>query len=423
MGARLLTEQPGLLEDIANRAGTPVYVYDAEAIRGQYRALDGALSAVPHRLFYSVKASSNLAILSLLRGLGAGADVVSQGEIERALRAGFAPDDIVFSGVGKSEQELRRALELGIRSINIESFAELRLLEGIAATTGKTAAFSIRVNPDVMTETHPYTRTGDASAKFGVPLEQVGPIGQFALASDHLRLEGVGMHIGSQILDAASYGEGAARLRQLVEELRDVGVHTLRNVDVGGGLGIRYTSETPLDPHAFAAAVQPLAETTGLEIAVEPGRFIVGNAGLLLTRCLYRKRMGKVFVIVDAAMNDFLRASLYEAVHDIAVVGRTTKGGGSGELVDVVGPVCESGDFLGLDRDLPEAEPGALLAVAGAGAYGFTMSSTYNSRPRVAEVLIDGEQWATIRERESVDDMMRGERTIEEIDSNGAWVQ
>jgi diaminopimelate decarboxylase len=209
----------------------------------------------------------------------------------------------------------------------------------------------------------------------------------------------------------------------LVEELRDVGVHTLRNVDVGGGLGIRYTSETPLDPHAFAAAVQPLAETTGLEIAVEPGRFIVGNAGLLLTRCLYRKRMGKVFVIVDAAMNDFLRASLYEAVHDIAVVGRTTKGGGSGELVDVVGPVCESGDFLGLDRDLPEAEPGALLAVAGAGAYGFTMSSTYNSRPRVAEVLIDGEQWATIRERESVDDMMRGERTIEEIDSNGAWVQ
>ena len=273
-----------------------------------------------------------------------------------------------------------------------------------------------------MTETHPYTRTGDAGAKFGVPLEQVGPIGEFSLASDHLRLESVGMHIGSQILDAASYQEGATRLQQLVEALRAVGVRTLRNVDVGGGLGIRYTSEIPLDPAAFAAAVQPLGEATGLEIAVEPGRFIVGNAGLLLTRCLYRKRMGKLFVIVDAAMNDFVRASLYGATHDIVVVGPTSGETGSGELVDVVGPICESGDFLGLDRDLPGAEPGALLAVAGTGAYGFTMSSTYNSRPRVAEVLVEGERWATIRKRESPEDLMRGERTIEEIDSDKAWV-
>ncbi len=423
MGARLLTGNPGLLEDIADRAGTPVYVYDAEAIRAQYRALDGALGAVPHRLFYSVKASSNLAILGLLRSLGAGADVVSQGEIERAVRAGFAPGGIVFSGVGKTEQELRRALEVGIRSINVESFAELRLLDEIAGDIGRTAPFGIRVNPDVMTETHPYTRTGDAGAKFGVPLEQIGPMGRFALASDHLRLESVGMHIGSQILDAESYREGAERLAQLVEDLRGIGVSTLRNVGVGGGMGIRYTSEVPLDPNAFAAAVQPLAEATGLEVAVEPGRFIVGNAGLLLTRCLYRKRMGRVFVIVDAAMNDFLRASLYDATHDIAVVGRPGEGGASGELVDVVGPVCESGDFLGLDRDLPAAEPGALLAISGAGAYGFTMSSTYNSRPRAAEVLVDGEQWTTIRARESLEDLMRGERTIEEIDSNEAWVQ
>jgi diaminopimelate decarboxylase len=348
--------------------------------------------------------------------------VVSQGELERALQAGHAPDDIVFSGVGKTEQELRRALDVGIRSINVESFAELELLGAIADAAGKQAAFGIRVNPDVMTDTHPYTRTGDAGAKFGVPLEQVESMGRFALASKSLRLESVGMHIGSQILDAESYRQGADRLGELVDLLRGIGVHTLRNVDVGGGLGIRYTSEAPLDPNAFAEAVRPLSVATGLEVAVEPGRFIVANAGLLLTRCLYRKRMGKVYVIVDAAMNDFIRASLYDAVHEIAVVKAPKDLDAPDGLVDVVGPVCESGDFLGLDRDLPGAVPGALLAVLGAGAYGFTMASTYNSRPRPPEVLVDGARWSTIRERESLADLTRGERTIEDIDRNEAWL-
>lgn len=422
MGTRLLTEFPEVLEQIAESTGTPVYVYDADAIRVQYHALDSAFSAIPHRIHYSVKASSNLAILSLLREMGAGADVVSEGEIERALRAGFAPENIVFSGVGKTERELRRALTLGIRSINVESFAELQLLEQVAQDVGAVAPFGIRVNPDVMTETHPYTRTGDAGAKFGVPFGRVVPMGRFAAESDHLRLEGVGMHIGSQILDAKSYRDGASRLHELIDELRAEGVTTLRSVDIGGGMGIRYTSEVPLDPEALVDSVKSVAEATGLEVAVEPGRFLVGNAGLLLMRCLYRKQMGKVFVIVDAAMNDFLRASLYGAAHQITVVGDSGNGRGGTEPVDVVGPVCESGDFLGCDRELPGAEPGALLALEGAGAYGFTMSFTYNSRPRAAEVLVDGSRWATIRERETYEDLMRGERTIDEIEDNGTWV-
>jgi len=426
VGPRVLTERLQVLEQIASQVGTPAYVYDAEAIRAQYRALDGALSALPHRIFYSVKASSTLAILGLLQALGAGADVVSVGEIERALRAGFRPADIVFSGVGKTARELRRALELGIRSINVESFAELRLLDAVARDGGAVAPVGIRVNPDVVTETHPYTRTGDAGAKFGTPLDEVVPMGQFALQSEHLRLEGVGMHIGSQILDAAHYRQGAERLAELVKALRGAGVSTLRTVDVGGGMGIRYRSEVPLDLTAFADAVRPVADATGLEIAVEPGRFLVGNAGILLARCLYRKRMGKEFIVVDAAMNDFLRASLYDAAHEIIVVGepvRGDEGDVGGGVADVVGPVCESGDFLGLNRDLPNARPGALLAVLGAGAYGFTMSSTYNSRPRAAEVLVDGGRWAIIRERESVQDLMRGERTIEDIERSGAWVR
>lgn len=423
MGSRLLTERAPLLELIAQRVGTPAWVYDADRIRAQYRALDEALTAVPHRLFYSVKANSNLAVLGILRSLGAGVDVVSVGEIERALRAGFAPSDIVFSGVGKGTEELRRAVELSLRSINVESFDELRALEAIASQSGANVACGIRVNPDVKTATHPYTQTGEAGMKFGAPIGDVEPMGQYVRGSAALRLESIGMHIGSQIFDVEHYRRGAETLATVIAGLRAIGVDTLRMVDVGGGLGIPYTSEAPVDLASYAGAVGPLAASTGLALAAEPGRYIVGDAGVLLTRCRYRKRAGtKEFVIVDAAMNDFLRPSLYDARHDIVVVGWEQESAkAAAGVVDVVGPVCETGDFLGLDRHLPGAVPGALLAVRGAGAYGFTMSSTYNSRPRAAEVLVDGERWAIIREREVVGDLWRGERALEEIDDMGAW--
>lgn len=418
MGEGLLSA-PGVLAAIAARVGTPTYVYDAAIVRERYRELTRAFGATPHRIFYSVKANGNLAILSLLRSLGAGVDVVSGGELARARRAGFAGADIVFSGVGKTAAELDRALDIEVGLVNVESVAELELLASLAARRGVRASVGIRVNPDVTAHTHPYTRTGEKGMKFGVPLDEVVCAAERAQALASLSLDSVGMHIGSQILDAAHYRAGAERLAGIVRELRAAGVTTLRSIDVGGGLGIRYTTETPLSARAFAEAVQPLAEAAGLPLAIEPGRFLVGLAGVLLTRCLYRKCAGgREFVIVDAGMSDLLRPSLYGAEHDIRVVSDGAGGGGGGgDLpVDIVGPMCETGDFLGHGRVLPDAVPGALLAVLGAGAYGFSMSSTYNARPRPAEVLVDGERWAVVRERETVDDLMRGERTGDDIE-------
>jgi diaminopimelate decarboxylase len=427
VGARLLTERTELLTAVARRIGTPVFVYDADHIRNQYGALNAALQGVPHRVHYSVKANSSVAILGVLRKLGAGVDVVSVGEMARAFRAGFRPGDIIFSGVGKRPDELEQAVAQRIRMVNVESVAEFELLCRIAERQGGEVRVGVRVNPDVETATHPYTQTGKAGMKFGVPLDEVATIAVRTLDIPSLSLVAIGMHIGSQIFDAAQFGEGASRLRELVVQLRDLGVTSLDGVDVGGGIGIRYVDEPPMKLAEYAAALRPLVEDTGLPIVLEPGRYLVGNAGALLTRTLYRKHSGgKTFVIVDAGMNDLLRPSLYGAMHEIAVVGGAADTGSDaidGELVDVVGPVCETGDFIAKDRYLPGAVPGALLAVRSAGAYGFTMGSTYNSRPRPPEVLVDGDRWAVIRERESLEDLMRGEYTLDQVDAAGGWTE
>ena len=425
MGTRLLSEKTAALTEIAGALGTPVFVYDAGAVRDRYRELATALAPTPHRIYFSVKANSNLAVLGLMRRLGAGADIVSAGELARARRAGFDPADIVFSGVGKTANELSQALAERVSLVNVESFAELRLLNEIAHAEGVVVPFGIRVNPDVTTPTHPYQQTGDAAKKFGTPADDVLPMVRWSLEQPALEFLSLGMHLGSQISEVEPFREGAERLGRMACQLLAEGVTSLRSVDVGGGLGIRYLSERPLAPGAFAAAVRPLHEATGLPLIVEPGRYLVGNAGVLLTRCLYRKVTGeKEFVIVDAAMNDLLRPSLYGAEHDVRVVssGEVGKGPfpvpcspGQGR-VDVVGPICESGDFLGLDRELPEAVPGALLAVSGAGAYAFSMSSSYNSRPRAAEVLLDGERWTVVRRRETLEDLTRGERLLEDTE-------
>ncbi len=401
----------GLLSRVAAAVGTPVYVYDVDAIRRQYAALSAALAGIPHRVHYSVKANANLGVLRLLRDLGAGADIVSGGELARALAAGFRGADLVFSGVGKTEAELTAALNAGVGLINLESEGEFEALRRLTQGRPSPAAVGIRVNPDITTETHPYTQTGRAGMKFGVPLDQVLPLARRIATEPSLRLVSVGMHIGSQIADPAPYQEGAGRLAELVASLRAEGIATLTSVDVGGGLGIPYGDVEGMEVTCFASAVAPLARATGLPLLVEPGRFLVGNAGYLLTRVLYRKHSGgRWFVITDAGMNDLLRPSLYQAYHEITVVDGAEEAGGAEGAVDVVGPNCESGDFLALDRSLPGAGPGALLAVLGAGAYGFGMSFQYNSRPRAAEVLMDGGRYAVIRQRETADDLMRGER-------------
>jgi diaminopimelate decarboxylase len=410
VGQGLLSLAPALLGRIAAAAGTPVYVYDADHVRRQFHLLQAALGTIPHRIHYSVKANGNLAVLSLLRHLGAGADIVSGGELARALKAGFPPADIVFSGVGKSEAELEAALDAGVGLINLESAGELAVVRRRAHGRGSPVAVGIRVNPDVAADTpHPYTQTGRSGMKFGVPLDQVMPLARAIAGEGDVVLRSVGMHIGSQIAAPGPYAAGAARLMDLVTQLRQARIASLTSVDVGGGLAISYGCEPGLEAAAFVAAVTPLAHATGLPLLIEPGRFLVGNAGCLLTRVLYRKRSGgREFVITDAGMNDLLRPSLYQARHEIVVVEPV---GGAGTLVDVVGPNCESGDFLGLDRKLPGAGPGALLAVLSTGAYGFGMSSQYNSRPRAAEVLVDGDRFAMVRRREVVEDLMRGETT------------
>ena len=405
----------GVLRRVATEVGTPVYVYDAGTIRSQYTALRTALAGIPHRLHYSVKANANLAVLRLIRGLGGGADIVSGGELARALRAGFEGRDLVFSGVGKTERELEAALNAEVGLINLESHGEFNVVRRLARGRAAPVAVGLRINPDVTTETHPYTQTGQAGMKFGVPLDQVVALARCVADEPALALTSVGMHIGSQIADGAPYRAGAERLAGVVADLRAAGITTLTSVDVGGGLGISYGRGMGMDPAEFAMAVAPLARVTGLPLLIEPGRFLVGNAGYLLTRVLYHKRSGgREFVITDAGMNDLLRPSLYNAYHDVVVLDGAggagdPAGAAEGRLVDVVGPNCESGDFLALDRRLDGAGPGALLAVLGAGAYGFGMSFQYNSRPRAAEVLVDGGRYAVVREREGTDDLMRGE--------------
>ncbi|HWN18436.1 MAG TPA: diaminopimelate decarboxylase [Gemmatimonadales bacterium] len=396
------------LTEIGKQVGTPAYVYHAEAIRGRYRSLDAALGSLPHRICFAVKANSNLAILRVLREAGAGADIVSSGELARALAAGFTPEQIVFSGVGKTAEELRSAIRTGVGHLNVESREELELVGRVAEAEAAQVRVGIRVNPDVTTETHPYISTGKSGIKFGVPTDQVLPAAEYILAHPRLELTTVAMHLGSQLFDAEPFRQGIGRLIDLVERLRRAGVGTLRVLDIGGGLGIRYSDERPVDPAEFAAAVVPLLAPTGLTVYLEPGRFLVGSAGVLLTRVLYRKHSGgKEFVVVDAGMNDLVRPSHYQAYHEIVELVEQRR---ASARVDVVGPVCETGDFLALDRTLPGLEAGDALAVLGAGAYGFVMASNYNSRPRPPEVIVDAGKWWVARPRESIEDLYRSER-------------
>ncbi len=396
------------LPEIAKQVGTPAYVYNAEAIRGRYRSLDGALGSLPHRICFAVKANSNLGILRILRDLGAAADIVSSGEMARALAAGFAPEQIVFSGVGKTADELRSAVRTGVGHLNVESREELELVGSIAEAEAVQVRVGIRVNPDVTTDTHPYISTGKSGIKFGVPTDQVLPAAEYILRHPRLELTTLAMHLGSQLVDPEPFRQGIGRLIDLVEGLRRAGVTSLQVLDIGGGLGIRYSDERSMDPAEFAKAVVPLLAPTGLKIYLEPGRFLVGSAGVLLTRVLYRKHSGgKEFVVVDAGMNDLVRPSHYQAYHE--VVELEAQGRPAGRA-DVVGPVCETGDFLALDRTLPGLEAGDALAVLGAGAYGFVMASNYNSRPRPPEIIVDSGRWWVARPRESVDDLFATER-------------
>jgi diaminopimelate decarboxylase len=346
-------------------------------------------------------------LLDVVRALGAGADVVSGGELARALRAGFAPRDIIFGGVGKTEGELGEALDAGILFINVESEAELRLVDRMAAERGMTARVSIRVNPEITLETaHDYIKTGGRGHKFGVPYDDVVHVASIAAELAHVALVGLDMHLGSQLTRIDPYREGVARLVTILDELRARGVDTLEYLDIGGGLGVRYDTEEPPDLSRFASLVLPPVSAAGLTLIMEPGRFVVGNAAVLMAQVLYRKRSGgKDYVVADAGMTELLRPSHYGAFHRVqAVRQRDAK-----RRVDVVGPVCESGDFLALDRELDDVQPGDYLAVCDVGAYGYAMASNYNSRLRPAEVLVDGDRFAVITARETYDDLMRRE--------------
>jgi diaminopimelate decarboxylase len=398
------------LSAIADGAGTPVYVYNAEMIRRQFRALDEALAPVQHRIAYAVKANSNLAVLRVLRDLGAGADIVSGGELARALAAGFAAEEIVFSGVGKTDDELAAAVRAGIGHVHLESSAELAALGRIAAQAGRQVRVGIRVNPDITADTHPFIATGQGGIKFGVPFDQVVPLALAIRKHPLLTLDTIAMHIGSQLLDSKPYAEGIRRLLQLVDRLRSEGVDTIRSLDVGGGIGIRYRDERPLTTTEIAEAIVPLVRRSGLTLVMEPGRYLVGSAGVLLTTVLSRKHSGgKDLVIVDAGMNDLVRPSHYMAYHEMVEL---EEAGRAEAEVDVVGPVCETGDFLARDRGLPGLERGERIAVLGAGAYGFVMASNYNTRPRPAEVMVDSGRWWVSRAREQVDALFASEKVL-----------
>ena len=397
------------LSEIARVHGTPSFVYSRATLSRHFQAFDQALAGMPHLICYAVKANSNLAVLQILERLGAGFDIVSGGELDRVMRAGAPARRIVFSGVGKTETEMRQALTVGIRCFNVESEAELERLNRVAVAMNKRAPVSFRVNPDVDPKTHPYISTGLKDNKFGVDIASAERLYRQATELPGVEVVGVGCHIGSQLLDLSPFMDALDRLLALVERLKAQGI-ALRHIDVGGGLGVRYRDENPPDPAALAAAIRPKLEATGLEVMMEPGRAIAGNAGVLLTRVEYLKPAGdKHFCIVDAAMNDLIRPALYDAWQ--AIVPVRQRSDLESQTYDVVGPVCESGDWLGHDRELA-VSPGDLLAVRTAGAYGFTMASNYNSRLRAAEVMVDGTAVHLVRARETYDDLVRGEAML-----------
>ncbi|MFM8330344.1 MAG: diaminopimelate decarboxylase [Candidatus Methylumidiphilus sp.] len=398
------------LDAIAERFGTPCYVYSRATLERHWRAFDSAFAGRPHLVCYAVKANSNLAVLNVLARLGSGFDIVSVGELERVLAAGGDPAKIVFSGVGKREDEMRRALQVGIRCFNVEVAGELDRLSRMAGELGVQAPVSLRVNPDVDAQTHPYISTGLKENKFGIDIELALAEYERAAALPNVQIVGVDCHIGSQLTSTGPFLDALERVLALTEALAQRGIH-LRHLDLGGGLGIRYRDEQPPEPAELAAAINARLRDAPYEILIEPGRAIAGNAGILLTRVEYLKSNSvKNFAIVDAAMNDLLRPALYKAWQAILPV---IEGGvGAAQTWDIVGPVCETGDFLGKDRELAIRE-GDLLAVRSAGAYGFSMGSNYNSRPRPAEIMVDGEQAFVARARESLPALFAGERLLE----------
>ena len=397
------------LERIAEDVGTPVYVYSATTIRERYRELADALAPLGAHLHYSVKANSSLAILSMLRSLGSGVDIVSGGELRRALLAGFEGKDIVFSGVGKTREELDAALAAGVGSINVESEGELALLQQVAAERGVVATVALRVNPNIAADTpHPYTRTGEHGMKFGIPNDRIIDLAIEARDSmPNVRITGIAAHIGSQIFDPAPFRGAAAVLVDLKREIEASGAATITTIDVGGGLGVRYQNEEHPDLAAYADALRIVSSEPGVQLVVEPGRFLVAESGVLLARVLYRKRSGgQDIVITDAAMNDLIRPSLYASHHAVESVESDAE---PSLRANVVGPICESGDFFARDRVITDVEPGDLIALRTAGAYGYVMASNYNSRRRPAEVLVDGDRYAVITERERFEDLTRRE--------------
>lgn len=401
-GDELFAEEVSLRE-IADRFGTPCYVYSRATLERHWYAFDRAFGDHPHLVCYAVKANSNIAVLNLLARLGSGFDIVSVGELERVLFAGGDPTKIVFSGVGKRPDEMRRALEVGIRCFNVESETELDQLDHVAAEMGQRAPISLRVNPDVDAQTHAYISTGLRENKFGIDILRAPEVYRRARGMAHIEVVGVDCHIGSQLTGLAPFIAALERVLTLVEKLEQEGI-ALRHLDLGGGLGIRYIDEAPPEPSDYAARFIDRLMHLPYEILVEPGRAIAGNAGILLTRVEYLKATEhKRFAIVDAAMNDLLRPALYQATQGIVPVQRHKEGVEA--VYDVVGPVCETGDFLGKGRRLT-LNQGDLLAIRTSGAYGFTMSSNYNSRPRAAEVMVDGDQCHLVRRRETIQDLI-----------------
>jgi len=400
-----------VLRALAADVGTPAYVYSKAALLESYTAYDRAFAPVPHLICYAVKANSNLAILGTLARAGAGADIVSGGELFRALRAGIPAKKIIFSGVGKTREEMREALKAEILMFNVESLSELRALDEVAREMGVRAPVALRVNPDVDPQTHPYIATGLKTSKFGIPIAQALEAYQEAASLEGVEVVGADMHIGSQLTKASPFADAVARLAALVKALRERAIE-VRMIDVGGGLGIRYRDDAPPTHGEYATVLLPALRELGVTVLLEPGRSIVGNAGILLTRVLYRKDTGdKKFVVVDAGMNDLIRPALYDSYHEIRPVD-AARLGGPVENVDVVGPVCESGDFLAKDRELAASEEGDLLAVMSAGAYGFVMASNYNTRPRAVEVLVDGDRYTIVRRRETYEDLVAGETAL-----------
>lgn len=404
-GNELYAEDVAIKEIVA-KVGTPVYIYSHATLERHYKAMDDAFAAVPHTICYSMKANSNLAVLKTFANLGGGVDIVSGGELYRALKAGIDPKKIVYSGVGKKDDEIEFALKSGILMFNVESEEELERINEIAGSLGTKAGIAIRVNPDVDPETHPYITTGLKKAKFGINIERSLEQYKRAAAMTNVEVIGIDCHIGSQLTKISPFVDTVKKLKRLIANLNEAGIR-LRYFDLGGGLGITYSDEAPPLPADYGKAIVDETKGMGLHLVFEPGRNLVGNAGIMVGRCLYTKKgEEKNFVIVDAAMNDLARPSLYGSYHGVQAVCKDQEGT---VVADIVGPICESGDFLAKDREMPRFRQGDLVAFMSAGAYGFAMSSNYNSRPRAAEVMVKGDTFTVIREREVREDLIKGE--------------